>query len=658
MKPADQKQNNKHSKDALPAGFLFLSKGQTAARKALGEIVSNDTNFLAITGPSGSGKTTLLNQFTQHLPSNVTLAQIIGYQKPSEGILHDVLIAFGQIPSNIDHSALLKALFDFLLEQHSQNKKPVLIIDKAETLAQDVLISFHSLSDLRSEGNVLLRVIFAGNTDFILHSSQGEFGSSTFLQPLIHIDPFTEAETYRYINRHYRLANRTKQISFSKRAAKLIYDYCHGNPLATYKLSGWALRLANWKKKKQVTHYFASKALKTPAWARFSEQFTPVHVENADQATSSTPKKRPKVIIFKCNQRIAEHDLHKKLVLLGRASGSTVVLRRPSVSRRHACLTILNHQVWIKNLSRTNKTYVNAEPIENHPLRDGDIIRIGDFLIFFIYEDTIATEAIPKSMKSTTPDPSNILEPELAGSAEPGVDTDVDADTDADADADADAETKINPVTPEVVIVPEENISVEASSSHTRKKRSLSVTERRNRKTQEHNKRWFLTAAAGIIALLGPMLAVIFLFGEKSTESPIEILAKMDKPSSVEISENTLQPAANDPELLAVEETPEPDPIYADEKPKSSEPDVSSSNVVHQNLDLSAPNDQLQSLIIEVREHFQNDELSQGLNLIIEGVKLEPENKDLLQLQVKYITRLAEKEQEWNAMTDQSDSPL
>jgi pSer/pThr/pTyr-binding forkhead associated (FHA) protein len=151
------------------------------------------------------------------------------------------------------------------------------------------------------------------------------------------------------------------------------------------------------------------KAVKTAQWVRFSEQFPPVHTRKETSESIATPKGQAKVILFKCNQKVAEHNLGKKLFSLGRAPTNTLTLRRPTVSRRHACLTILNNQVWIKNIGETNSTYVNAKSIKNIPLSDGDIIRVSDFLLLFIYEsnDSTRVETIPTTAVLSTEEKSN-----------------------------------------------------------------------------------------------------------------------------------------------------------------------------------------------------------------------------------------------------------
>jgi len=411
MKPADKKQIKGSSKTKLPSEFLFLSQGQTEARKKIGEAISGETHFVAITGPSGSGKTMLLEQFAQHLGKNVTLARISHYENSSANVLRDVLTAFGQHPGDLGTSKDqdFKELLDFLLYQDSKNKKTVLMVDNAETMDHETLFSFYSLSELRSEGKGLLSIMLAGDIDWALQLSHPESGQSAFPSTPTEITPFTETETYLYLQKSLQIVNPSEQTPVSKRGAKLIHFYSCGNPLAIKKLSDLALQLANLKGKNKLTHQFAMKAVKTAQWVKFSEQFPPVHTRKETSESITSPEGQAKVILFKCNQKVAEHNIGKKLFSLGRAPTNTLTLRRPTVSRRHACLTILNNQVWIKNIGETNSTYVNAKSIKNTPLSDGDIIRVSDFLLLFIYEnnDSTRVETIPTTTVLSTEEKSN-----------------------------------------------------------------------------------------------------------------------------------------------------------------------------------------------------------------------------------------------------------
>ena len=71
-------------------------------------------------------------------------------------------------------------------------------------------------------------------------------------------------------------------------------------------------------------------------------------------------------------------SIDKTVLVIGREADLKEYLgKKMFVSRHHAELTIVAGKVFIKNLSNTNKTYINNEEISNdkpHPLMNGDEI--------------------------------------------------------------------------------------------------------------------------------------------------------------------------------------------------------------------------------------------------------------------------------------------
>ena len=63
---------------------------------------------------------------------------------------------------------------------------------------------------------------------------------------------------------------------------------------------------------------------------------------------------------------------------VGRDPACDIVLARPSVSRRHAVLSVENGRTTVEDLGSTNGTFVNNEPVEHRVLVNGDRIRFGD----------------------------------------------------------------------------------------------------------------------------------------------------------------------------------------------------------------------------------------------------------------------------------------
>lgn len=77
--------------------------------------------------------------------------------------------------------------------------------------------------------------------------------------------------------------------------------------------------------------------------------------------------------------------IDKPLIVLGRESELKDYLKnKPFVSRQHAELTVISDKVFIKNLSKTNKTFINNEEIPSDTpieLHEGDEIGLGGKII-------------------------------------------------------------------------------------------------------------------------------------------------------------------------------------------------------------------------------------------------------------------------------------
>ena len=69
--------------------------------------------------------------------------------------------------------------------------------------------------------------------------------------------------------------------------------------------------------------------------------------------------------------------------IIGR-EGAAVVLDSPTVSRRHARLVVDGSHATIEDLGSKNGTFLNNESVTSpRPLKDGDQIRVGSFLLTF-----------------------------------------------------------------------------------------------------------------------------------------------------------------------------------------------------------------------------------------------------------------------------------
>lgn len=79
-------------------------------------------------------------------------------------------------------------------------------------------------------------------------------------------------------------------------------------------------------------------------------------------------------------------------VVIGRDVHTDFQIAERSVSRRHCRILVEDDTHWIEDLDSTNRTYLNNEPIERAPLRDGDHVRICETTLKFIDEGNIEAD--------------------------------------------------------------------------------------------------------------------------------------------------------------------------------------------------------------------------------------------------------------------------
>jgi len=211
--------------------YFFESAKHTEALSTLVYAIEQRKGFVVITGDIGAGKTTvcraLLNQLNNRTETALITNTYINAKDLFCTILEDLEIDY--TPGS--KSRLLSQLNEHLIICLQQDKNVVLIIDEAQNLTPSVLEEIRMLSNLETDNEKLIQIIFLG---------QPELKKKLAMQKLeqlrqriavyFHLTPLSAEETKKYIRHRLKVASGKDREYFTGRALDLIYTFSRGIP--------------------------------------------------------------------------------------------------------------------------------------------------------------------------------------------------------------------------------------------------------------------------------------------------------------------------------------------------------------------------------------------------------------------------------------------
>ncbi len=101
----------------------------------------------------------------------------------------------------------------------------------------------------------------------------------------------------------------------------------------------------------------------------------------------------PRLIILTKGGRIRQVSVSGRLTTIGRSEGNTLVVDSDLISRQHAVIDFDGDHYALIDAGSRNGSYVNGQKVERQPLRNGDMIAIGDCEIRFLFDTRELSEA-------------------------------------------------------------------------------------------------------------------------------------------------------------------------------------------------------------------------------------------------------------------------
>ena len=212
--------------------FYFGSKQHRRAKAYLEYGVQRNEGFIVITGEIGAGKTTIVRGLLASLdPEKVVAANLVTTQLDAEDTLRMVGAAFGVRVKDVAKADVLMALEAYLLNQTSQGKRCLLIVDEAQNLTPRAVEELRMLSNFQFGQQALLQTFLVGQPEFriILQSSTMQQLRQR-VTATCHIGPLAMDETQGYIEHRLKCAGGSGRPSFDAFAFEAIFKASGGIP--------------------------------------------------------------------------------------------------------------------------------------------------------------------------------------------------------------------------------------------------------------------------------------------------------------------------------------------------------------------------------------------------------------------------------------------
>jgi len=222
--------------------FLYLAPSHKEAMAAIVYGVESRKGFIAVIGEVGSGKTTVVRASLRHIDrEQFNIIQIFdpatGFEELIDTILQEMQLA-------CDSQALrdkVRALHGALIEEFSQGRTVVLVVDEAQNMPVETLERLRMLSNLETERDKLIQIVLVGQPE--LEEKLRRHDMRQLLQRIslrVNLRALTPRESIAYVKHRLDVASAVGQV-FTNPALRSLARRSGGNPRILSMLCNGAL---------------------------------------------------------------------------------------------------------------------------------------------------------------------------------------------------------------------------------------------------------------------------------------------------------------------------------------------------------------------------------------------------------------------------------
>src|SRR5246127_4785022 len=214
------------------ARFFYES---TVHRQAMAYLVyglHHAEGFIIVTGEVGAGKTILVENLLSTIDqTNFITAKIVTTQLAGDDLLQLVAGGFCIAKEGLAKGSLLQRISGFVLAQHRNGKRVLLVVDEAQNLSFEALEELRMLSNIVVDRTMALQSFLLGQPQF-----RATLGSPRLEQlrqrvtAAYHLGPLTEGESRAYVEHRLRRADWKGDPHFAEDCFPLIHQRTGGVP--------------------------------------------------------------------------------------------------------------------------------------------------------------------------------------------------------------------------------------------------------------------------------------------------------------------------------------------------------------------------------------------------------------------------------------------
>jgi putative secretion ATPase (PEP-CTERM system associated) len=212
--------------------FFFGSQEHRKAMAFLQYGLAQQEGFVVVTGEIGAGKTTLVEHLLSTIdPREYVAARVVTTQLGGYDTLCMIAGAFGIASEGIDKGPLIGRVKNHLAALRAQGKRPLIIVDEAQSLTTEAIEELRMLSNLTMGAQAPFQGIFLGQPEFrAALSSQGLQQLRQRVIASCHLGALSAEDTQKYIEHRLRHVGWDNDPSFSDGAFDQIFRHSGGIP--------------------------------------------------------------------------------------------------------------------------------------------------------------------------------------------------------------------------------------------------------------------------------------------------------------------------------------------------------------------------------------------------------------------------------------------